>query len=106
LSEVCSDTSTTKIRKLVSNTEQLIKLIPGVCGVKVMVKDTSCGGISGEVLYGNPEVSGFALEFEPSSDRTDEYDRKAPEASIYNFDCFEIVGNFPLIKKINKYRKL
>ena len=98
MSEVCSDTSTTKIVKLVSNTEQLIKLIPGVCGVKITVKDTSCGGISGEVLCGNPEVSGFVLEYEPSFENgTDDYNRKKTEASIYNFDCFEIVGKFLLI---------
>ena len=65
-------------------------------GIKIIVKDTSSGGISGEVLYGNPEKSLFELENgENILDGVETGYRsggKAPEASIYNFDCFEIVG--------------
>ena len=81
LVEICSDSSTTKLKKLLSSVETIVKRIPGVYRVLVEVYDNS-SKVDRELLYTNRsegEDMGALLSSSSSS-------------STYTIDCFEISG--------------
>ena len=89
LAEVCSDTSTNKTIKLITNIVGIIKRIPGVFDVRVEVKNRE-----GEATVHGAEV------LYASATPVDVMDE---DCLIYPLDCYEITGNLAVYS--DKYNR-
>ena len=89
LAEVCSDTSTNKTVKLITNVVGIIKRIPGVFDVRAEVKDRE----------GEANVHGAEVLYASSTP----IDMMDDGCIIYPLDCYEITGNLAIYS--DKYNR-
>ena len=82
LLEICSDTSTSKTSKLMSNISSIIMRVPGVFEVRAEIRDRENEGEDGrgEILYKSQK----------------EVEIHDEDCLLYSLDCFEITGNLAI----------